>query len=236
MKIGYATLASAIVLALTNILLTYCTEQSKWKTEQDNIRAQLDLERQQFQSNLLLRVIDPSDRNRTINGMRLLLDAGFVSEDNQKVLRVLQDTSFHIPLSTERLPIPAPESLSHKFSVTLPLSLEEIPSGKERLKRRRYPIVPYGVESKRRSFSGTVVDAITGRPLAGATVAALTTEAPESMITDTNGKFTLHFPRHKWAFFIQRAGYNMNYMANLDGDYPSFYFTNSMKIGLHMKK
>lgn len=65
-----------------------------------------ELEQAQFESNLILRAIDPNDRKKTEEAVRFLVRAGFVSEG--KILNAIKDTTLSIPTVAEETPAPSP--------------------------------------------------------------------------------------------------------------------------------
>jgi hypothetical protein len=75
-----------------------------------NARAQRALEREQFESNLILKAISTGDKKQSYDNLRFLVEAHLIRERSDKVSRLIQDTTFHfsIPSDTFRVPPAVP--------------------------------------------------------------------------------------------------------------------------------
>lgn len=148
-----------------------------------NATAQRELEREQFESNLILKAISTGDKKQSYENIRFLVEAHLIRRESDKVSQLLQDTSFHFHLSVERpvsAPAPTPQILSLREDSAL-------------------------------AFSGVVVDEDTGRPLKGVTVSVKTRRSRmrdiETLITGADGKFTLHYPSRSFYIDYSLPGY-----------------------------
>ena len=156
-----------------------------------NAMEQRELEREQFQSNLIQQSIDFKDYEQSRANLKFLVSVGLISERNEKINSFIRDTSVHLQRPIDRLPIEAP-SPSKKYKVGL-FSEEYL--------------------------TGTVVDEATKRPLIGASVIVQAfhrrylnrPEPPppdaERMVTNRDGHYKLHKPWGDYYFIVQRPGY-----------------------------
>lgn len=56
----------------------------------------LKIEKKQFESNLILKSMVPGDSAQSIKNIRFLIKAGFISADNDKIIKLIKDTVYHI--------------------------------------------------------------------------------------------------------------------------------------------
>ncbi len=56
-----------------------------------------DLEKQQFESNLVLKLIVPEDTVQTIQNIKFFIDAGFLSKDNEKLFSLIKKYNIKLP-------------------------------------------------------------------------------------------------------------------------------------------
>lgn len=56
----------------------------------------LKIEKKQFESNLILKSLVPGDSAQSIKNIRFLIQAGFVSADNDKLISLIKDTVYNI--------------------------------------------------------------------------------------------------------------------------------------------
>jgi hypothetical protein len=146
-----------------------------------NANAQRALEREQFESNLILKAISTGDKKQSYDNLRFLVEAHLIREQSDKVSALLQDTSFHFRLPADNLPVPPP-SAAHIIDTTPAFSgtmVDEVTSrplkgvtvvvrGTDRIPNRRYI---------------------------------------ETMVTGANGEFKLHYPPSAYVFQYSRPGY-----------------------------
>jgi hypothetical protein len=150
-----------------------------------NAYAQRTLEREQFESNLILKAIGSGDKKLSYDNLRFLVEGGLIRTESDKVSRLLQDTSFHF-----HLPVDKPVVKSAEPSSFLAL-------------QHTYRIP---------TFSGIVLDEATGQPLKGVAVFVRTNRlerrVAESQITGADGQFILHYPARHFSLNYNRLGYN----------------------------
>jgi hypothetical protein len=152
-----------------------------------NAHAQRTLEREQFESNLILKAIGSGDKKLSYDNLRFLVQGGLIRKESEKVSRLLQDTSFHFSFPSDKQVIQSPES-----SFTLPIII-----------RPNSYSVP--------TFSGIVLDEATAQPLKGVTVFTKTNRsrprAAEAQITGADGQFILHYPPRPFSLNFSFLGY-----------------------------
>ncbi len=190
MKVGTATFIAAVFATLGGVGVAYY-----------NALAQRELEREQFQSNLIQQSIDFKDYEQSRANLKFLVSVGLISDRNAKVNKFIRDTSVHLQRPVDRLPIEAP-SPGKKYKVGM-FSEEYI--------------------------TGTILDEATKRPIVGASVIVeafhrryLNRPEPpppeaEKMVTDRDGKYRLHKPWGDYYLIVQRSGYEMKKQTNLQG-------------------
>ena len=150
-----------------------------------NATAQRELEREQFESNLILKAISTGDKKQSYENIRFLVEAHLIRKESDKVSPLLQDTSFHFHLSEDK---PVVQSASSSQSALTA------------------PIVAYEP-----AFSGVIVDEATGKPLKGVTISVKTRRSRmrdiETYITGEDGKFKLHYPPRSYYLDYTLVGY-----------------------------
>ena len=164
-----------------------------------NAKEQRELEREQFQSNLIQQSIDFKDYKQSRANLKFLIDVGLIAENNKKINSFIRDTSVHLQRPVDRLPIAEPAVSK-----------------------------PYKIGQFSESYlNGTVVDALTKRPIVGAIVIIETYQpryygrpeppAPEAekMVTRRDGKYQVHKPWGDYFLYIQRPGYESLKLSTL---------------------
>jgi hypothetical protein len=190
MKVGTATFIAAVFATLGGVGVAYY-----------NALAQRELEREQFQSNLIQQSIDFKDYEQSRANLKFLVSVGLISERNAKINAFIRDTRVHLQRPIDKLPIEAPS-----------------PGKKYRI----------GMFSEA-YITGTIVDAATKRPLVGASVIVeafhrryLNRPEPpppeaERMVTTRDGKYRLHKPWGDYYLIVQRPGYEDEKLTHLQG-------------------
>ncbi|OUJ68980.1 carboxypeptidase-like regulatory domain-containing protein [Hymenobacter crusticola] len=180
MKVGRATILAAVFATAGGIWVSYY-----------NAKEQRELEREQFQSNLIQQSIDFKDYKQSRANLQFLIDVGLIAEENSKINAFIRDTSVHLQRPIDRLPI-APPSHSKPYKIGL---------------------------FSEAYLTGTIVDALTKRPVVGAVVIVEAyhrrylgrPEPPppeaEKMVTARDGKYQVHKPWGEYFLHIQRPGY-----------------------------
>lgn len=150
-----------------------------------NATAQRDLEREQFESNLILKAISTGDKKQSFENIRFLVEAHLIRKESDKVSPLLQDTSFHFHLAEDKPVVQSVAPTQSAFTA---------------------PIANYEP-----AFSGIIVDEATGKPLKGVTIAVKTRRSRmrdiETQITTDDGKFRLHYPPRSYYLDYTLAGY-----------------------------
>jgi hypothetical protein len=150
-----------------------------------NATAQRELEREQFESNLILKAISTGDKKQSYENIRFLVEAHLIRKESDKVSPLLQDTSFHFHLSEDKPVIQSTSPTQAAFTT---------------------PIADYEP-----TFSGVIVDEATGKPLKGVRIAVNTRRSRmrdiETQITGEDGKFKLHYPLRSYYLDYTLTGY-----------------------------
>jgi hypothetical protein len=151
-----------------------------------NAAAQRTLEREQFESNLILKAIGSGDKKLSYDNLRFLIEGGLIRPESDKVSKLLQNPSFHFRLPAGK-PVVEPSETS--WSLLPP--------------PRSYPIP---------TFSGIVLDEATAQPLKGVIVFVKTDRlerrVAESQITSADGQFILHYPPRSFSLTYRCLGYS----------------------------
>ncbi len=156
-----------------------------------NAKEQRELEREQFQSSLIKESIDFKDYKQSRENLKFLIDVGLISEGNLKINAFIKDTSVHLQRPIDRLPLIVPDT------------------------GRRFTVGQFDLNS---FLTGTVIDAISKRPIVGAIVIVETEprnyygrpqklSIAEQKLTGRDGKYILPKPREEYRLRVQRAGY-----------------------------
>jgi hypothetical protein len=149
-----------------------------------NARAQRELEREQFESNLILKAIGSGDKKLSYDNLRFLVEGGLIRGESDKVSRLLQDTTFHFHLPSDKPVAKSSEPSSSLFSHPYPTP----------------------------AFSGIVLDEATAQPLKDAIVFVKTDRlerrVAESQITSADGQFILHYPPRSFSLTYRCLGYS----------------------------
>jgi hypothetical protein len=164
-----------------------------------NAKAQRSLEREQFESNLILKAISAGDIKQSRENMRFLVEAQFIRRESDKVSHLLRDTSFHFHLPAERTVAQPSNSVQSAIPPAAQLGTSNARS------------IALDLALNGPSFSGIIVDEATSKPINGATISITTRRSRmrdiEMKTTGPDGRFTLHYPPRSYALKLTCPGY-----------------------------
>jgi hypothetical protein len=174
-----------------------------------NAKAQRTLEREQFESNLILKAISAGDKKQSYENMRFLVEAQFIRRQSDKVSHLLRDTSFHFHLPVEKTVVQPPKSEPSITPRTAQLGVSSA------------QLIALDLELHGPSFSGIIIDEATSKPINGATISITTRRsrmrAIETKTTGSDGRFTLHYPPRSYALRCTCPGYTEQNTWHLAG-------------------
>jgi hypothetical protein len=186
----------AAVLALVGTL----------RVASNNAAAQRELEREQFESNLILKAISTGDKKQSFDNLRFLVESHLIRQESDKVSQLLQDSSFHFHIARD-----SSEKSSHLAGL--------------------YSSVVYPDPT----ISGVVVDDSTSQLIQGVTVSTKTRRSRmrniKSQLTSSDGRFNIPYPPRTYFLNFTHPGYIEQRVMQSPG-----YKMNSPVLIIRMKR